>query len=66
MWTNVDRLGSVRKIRGKKRRGDSKVKGKSGEKNVVVDSIKGSREIKKDKTGYPLTFHFKKKVIMNA
>ena len=32
----------------------------------MVDSIKGSREIKKDKTGHPLTFHFKKKVIMNA
>ena len=49
--TNKNRLRPIREIRAKKRksrRSYTKVKRETRKKNVVVNSVKGSREIKKN------------------
>ena len=64
-----NKLGAIRKIRGEKRQGSAREteRGvKSGKEYVVVNSVKCSREIKKNECSGFLFITSKKKIILNV
>ena len=62
MRTNLDRLRSIRKVgpkESKSRGRDTKVKRETREKDGMVNSIKGRRQVKEEESRDPLAVHSK-------